>query len=373
MPRDDDQLPIDQLFPENMRRLLNFGGQEFIERVGPESLRAATLHILRGDNVRTQTEPMTRQRIAEVFGAMTKLLANASKRHNSLFVQLSELSWHQLSNATQSDRASVWPAQWLLGITGKSTQNVLRSEPAAFEEYTKNFEETLTNAAESLSSEFGILNAQIDLDGESVSLSWVEYLRFLTAMGCAELAIRGSDKSRYGKLFERLVLGGLLSSLNLDYRQSNDELSARSFWLSDSTDDRECDGTAVVRPGYLARFDIRFIGIGNPEIVRDKLSRYARQAERQGISHSSITFIIVDRYPTGPRSNSLQLAEQSGSELIQMSMSCWPREVATRLHERLGFDHPLRSMSDSDVADYLHSSLLELDMLDFVPRLRSEQ
>ena len=52
-----------QHFPESFRDLLSASGKQFLERAGAEMVSEATIQVLLGNNIRTQTEPLTRQRI----------------------------------------------------------------------------------------------------------------------------------------------------------------------------------------------------------------------------------------------------------------------------------------------------------------------
>ncbi len=54
---------------------LTANGKEFIERLGVETARQVILAVLRGENIRTQTEPLTRRRVAIATGAMVYLFA----------------------------------------------------------------------------------------------------------------------------------------------------------------------------------------------------------------------------------------------------------------------------------------------------------
>lgn len=67
--RPANEVSLSDLFPENSRLLLTGGGKEFIERIGVEAARKVVLSVMMGENVRTQTEPLTRRRIAQVTGA----------------------------------------------------------------------------------------------------------------------------------------------------------------------------------------------------------------------------------------------------------------------------------------------------------------
>ena len=193
----------------------------------------------------------------------------------------------------------------------------------------------------------------------------------MTAIGSMTLTIRGSDKSIYGKLFERLVLGSVLSIL--DFERVNpvtNDKDSRVFWLSDSSDARESDATILVKPGQLARFDIGFIGPGNSEISKDKLTRYAREIEIGKNRHSSRTYIIVDRLPD--TSKTRQVAEKVGAEIVQMSLRFWPRDLAKRLCSQFDYQHDLAEMSDAEISGYLASRLEEIPIQEFVAGMDSD-
>ena len=359
------------LFPEAFRELLSVSGRQFIERAGKELVREATLQVLLGHNVRTQTEPLTRQRIAEVGGAIIALFERGARESPEFFERMSRTAIDQLLNGSNK-REQVWPSQWSIGLTGKGVQNVLRGEQGDADAYLSSFETAISQASKNLRERLGELRLSIGIGSEHEhrALTWTEALRLTTMLGCAELAIRGSEKSRYGKLFERLVLGSVLEMLGFTQTEPHSSKGReRVFWLSDSSDERECDATAIVRPGVVARFDIGFIGIGNPEIIRDKLSRFARQFEMHGRSAGSTTFVIVDRYPTGPRASSREMAERSGTALVQMSMSMWPRELARELRDRLGHEHPIATMSDAEVERRLRAGMRKIDLLGFLPEI----
>ncbi len=360
-------MSLGQHFPPAFRDLLTATGRDFIERAGEDLVRHATLQVLLGHNVRTQTEPLTRQRIAEIGGALLATFYRASQKDPNFYAHLSQLAQTELRSRDLSSR---WPAQWTLGLTGKGVQNVLRSERSALSAYLGSFEGALDNAARHLGAELGPLRLKLAVGKaapDGPALDWDQALRILTVIGCAELAVRGSDKSRYGKLFERLVLGSALTLLGFRLTERDDGgASERVFWLSDSSDERECDATAIVAPGVLARFDIGFIGIGNPEIVRDKLSRFAREVERSGRRSSSTTFVIVDRFPDGRGANTREIAEKSGTALIQMSMSLWPRELAKEMQARLRHSHALCKESDADAEKYIRTRMASVDVMSFL-------
>lgn len=364
-----DQTTIGELFPADSRLLLTGGGKEFIERVGVEAARQVVLSVMQGENIRTQTEPLSRRRIAQVTGAMVSLFANGLLQQSNFTEQLSALAIQQINNSRRNDNANIWPAQWLIGLTGKSVQNVLRSDPAAREAYISDFEAAVEEAADKCRAEMGELEMTLgyvqDKSGRKSALDWKGITRLTTAIGSATLTIRGSDKSIYGKLFERLILGSFLSIMGFErVNPLTNTKTEKVFWLSDSSDLRESDATLLISPGKLARFDIGFIGPGNSEISKDKLSRYAREVERDGTKHNSVTFIVVDRLPRTGKTN--QAAKELEAEIIQMSMQFWPKLLAERLGERLGYQHELQTMPDAEIKSYLERSLASVAIQDFL-------
>lgn len=366
-------LPLDALFPNSSRVLLTGSGKQFIERIGVDAARTAVLGVLVGENIRDQTEPLTQQRIAQISGGLISLFAQGFANNEHFSDELSSLAIQQLK-ARKKDKASLWLAQWMLGLTSKSVQNVLRSDDG-LDNYMIGFERALQQAAERCRADLGDLQMAlgwIEDRNQRVELGWKDIIRLSTAIGCQTLTIRGSDKSMFGKLFERLILGSFLSVLGFERveRLSNTK-TKNVFWLSDPSDTRESDATLLLRPGKLARFDIGFIGRGNPEISKDKLTRFAQVAQIAGTSHDSVTFIIVDRLPETTKT--LQMARDVNAEIVQMSMQFWPRELAQKLGQRLGFRHPLSSMSDAKIKPYLQQRLASVPLQNFLSGVSTAQ
>jgi hypothetical protein len=146
--------------------------------------------------------------------------------------------------------------------------------------------------------------------------------------------------------------------------QPNITKTRNVFWLSDSSELRESDATLIYRPGKLVRFDIGFIGPGNSEISKDKLSRYEREAKVAGNVHHALTCVIVDRLPSSAKT--VTAAERIGAEIIQMSMQYWPRTLAQRLGQRIGFQHEIQTMRDDRLHEYLKTKLTSLPIQDYV-------
>lgn len=369
-------LTLDDLFPEGGRILLTGGGRDFVERIGVEAIRDSILSVMMGDNIRTQTEPLSRRKIAIVSGALVLLFLRGHLELGNFADRLSEMAMSQLATRGKRDKATTWIAQWLIGLTQKQFQNVLRSDAEGIKGYVADFEDAIDEAAGKCRDEFGDVRMELgfveDTKGRRVRLDWKEIARLTTAIGSQTLAIRGSDKSMYGKLFERLILGSFLTILGFERVDTHTNTkTAGVFWLSDSRDLREADATLLVKPGRLARFDIGFIGAGNSEISKDKLSRYAHEFELAGGRSRSTTFIVVDRLPKTEKTQ--RAAAQIEAEIVQMSLRYWVRDLAQRLGERMGVTHELQRMQDGDIEPYLRGRLDLIRVQDFLGGVTAEE
>ena len=362
---------IDNYFPEKGKLVLTATGKEFIERLGVETARRVILAVLHGENIRTQTEPLTRRRVGIAAGAMVYLFARGWAEIDGFTEKISAFALEQMVNTPQSKKDTFWPAQWLIGLTGKSIQNVLRSNPELRQSYILDFEKTVEEVATRCQEDFGDISMNLGYISDGTTkqnikpLGWKDLTRLSLSIGATAATIRGSEKSLYGKLFEKLIMGSVLTILGFEHvDNANSPKLERVFWLSDSSDVRECDATIRLRPGKLARFDIGFIGKGNSEIMKDKLTRYANEIEQNGIANFSQTFIIVDRMPETTKT--LEAAKKSGSEIIQMSMQFWAIELAKKLKSRLDYTAEILSMPEDQLSDYIEKKLQPIPILNFL-------
>ena len=114
-------MKLDDLFPEGGRILLTGGGKEFVERIGVEAIRHSLLSVMLGNNIRTQTEPLSRRKIAIVSGALISLFLHGHLQIENFTDKISEMSIAQLTTRKRG-KASTWVAQWLIGLTQKQFQ-----------------------------------------------------------------------------------------------------------------------------------------------------------------------------------------------------------------------------------------------------------
>lgn len=274
---------------------------------------------------------------------------------------------------TQPER---WFAQWILGLTDKAFQNVLRDDRTQIDTYRDRYVEACNEIIQNYEQEYGKLIGTLRLNQnksvvENTSqieapIDWLLITYLLNTIGSQTLTIRGSDKSTNGKLFEKLVLGSLLSILGFKYESSR-KVDEGVFWLSTQSEKRESDATLLYKIGQGVRFDIGFIGRGNPEIVLDKVTRFEHEEFLEDRHFYMATIIIVDR--VGKDTRILDMARNIGGDVVQMSVSYWPQDVALVLNRTLGFEHVLLHMTQNEVESFLKAKLNEIPLMQFVGSL----
>lgn len=369
----DQENRLSELLGPQALELLDGTGLNLIQQVGIDVIRQIILEILSGRNLRDSTEMLTRSRIAALNIALTGLFVKGAAQSPNFVRALPTLAADILVRK-KVPKAERWLAQWMLGLTGKSVQNVLRDNQALLEHYRELYAETCSEVIANCASIYGELGGTLRL-GEApeaidVPIDWLFILYLLNAVGAETLTIRGSEKSSYGKLFEKLVLGSLLSILGFTYDESSKNAGEGVFWLSTQGEKRESDATLLYKMGQGVRFDIGFIGRGNPEIILDKVSRFQRQEEIRGARWYMATIVIVDRLGKGSRVE--ELAHQIGGSVVQMSASYWPQEVVRLLKQAVGFEHPLINMEQSQIEGYLKEKLQEVPIESFLSNLPVE-
>ena len=346
------------------KQLSNYSGAEIIDRLGTDIIRNVVTSILSGGNVRALTESLTRRRLNLSNAAMLMLYLECLKNNDNFSANLHRLVADELKKE-KLDRESRIFLNWLVGLTGKGIQNVLRSDTESFQEYLSNLDESLTKSVIESEALFGALQTIFtDKNNYKYKLGWRELSQIFTAVGAQTLTIRGSEKSMYGKYFEKLVLGSLLTLLGFSLRNDKKQKLEKIFWLSERQNKRESDATVIYKPGIGARFDIGFIGPGNPEISLDKVSRFEREIEIGRQKHYMSTIILVDRI--GARSRITNMAEKIDGNIIQMSMTYWVKEVAVILHKRMGFSHDLLNLSEEESVKYIKKHMKKIDLKHFV-------
>jgi len=353
------KIKVTDLMPQTGKDLISYSGKQVIEKIGPDIIRDLIVSTLCGQNIRNLTEDLTRRRVAIINGALLTLFVKGCNNIDDFINKIPYLVGEELKQkTTKVDRDILL---WLLGLTGKGVQNILRSKPEVLEEYVEKLQSARQKIEKECVHGFGDLSGTIKLDGSTAALNWRTMLALLSAIGTQTLAIRGAEKSMYGKLFERLVLGSCLSVLGFRKVDPNKDKSCdKVFWLSSRGSKRESDATALYKPGKGVRFDIGFIGHGNTEISLDKVSRFEREMDFGRQKHFMATFIIVDRI--GDRSRIAELAKKIDGTIIQMSMAYWPQVLSKQLGEVLGFKHPIQKMKGREIESFIKSTMQSVDL-----------
>lgn len=351
---------VTKLLPSAAKSLITGKGKEVVRQVGLDIIRDIIVDVLCGKNLRDSTEVITRKKLATINAATLVMFLRGETKNKGFTQHLPGIAADALTKKLSSEERQIM--QWLLGLTNKATQNVLRDNTDSVNKYAQEYRLVCKEVVSLAEADYGKLKGVLSLDSKyKADVDWAFIVEFLQTIGAQTLAIRGSEKSTYGKLFEKLILGSLLEILGFTLVQKNNiSLPRRVFWLSSVGNKRESDATLIYKPGVGVRFDIGFIGRGNPEISLDKVSRFERQIELGSKKYAMATIILVDAI--GKKSKITQLATKIDGTIIQMSMSYWPKLVAKVLNERFGFSSELVKIPDKEIQEYLQEKVKSVSL-----------
>ena len=365
MPKKKNKLnSLTELISPKDIDLLSASGSQLVEQIGLDVVRGVVLDILKGKNLRDSTESLTRRRIATLNLATMELFIKGSANSKDFLNQLPKTATDILSKGNLS-KAERWLAQWILGLTDKAFQNVLRDDPDAIAGYRDRYIQICDEVIAARKTDKGTLQGEITINGnQKAQINWLWMTYLLNTIGAQTLAIRGSEKSAYGKLFEKLVLGSLLHILGFKQIIPPPQEYEKVFWLTSRNEKRESDATLLYELGQGVRFDIGFIGRGNPEISLDKVTRFEREISLGRSKFFMATIILVDRIGTNSRIE--RMAKEVQGTIIQMSAGYWPKQVAQVLNKTLGFKHDLTRMTDSEIEKYLQNAMRKVPLEQFI-------
>jgi len=347
---------MNKYFPEEARKGLSSKGSDIIQEIGIDIIKGVVFDVLTGKNLRDSTELLTRKRIITLNVATLAMMVRGASADKNFVKNLPEEAYKKLSGGGLK-KDERWLMQWVLGLTDKAFQNVLRDETAGIEKYKTDYLKITERAIVEFKKDYGELTGKISLTKtDSAALDWNFLVQLMNTIGSQTLAIRGSDKSTFGKLFEKLMLGALLSILGFEMVDKNNVAKPTNvFWLSSRADKRESDATLLYKPGKGIRFDIGFIGRGNPEISLDKVSRFEKEVEFGRQKWYMGTIIIVDRI--GKNSRIEELAKAIDGHIVQMSGAYWPVQVAKILKNTFGYDNPILHTKPNKIDAYLKAKV----------------
>ncbi len=343
-------------FPPNAKKILSSKGKDIILEIGIDIIRGVVCDVLTGKNLRDSTELLTRKRIISLNAATLSMMINGSSKEKNFVKKLPEFA-SQALKIGRMQKQERWLMQWMLGLTDKAFQNVLRDDVENIEKYKNSYIEITQKAIGEFRKDYGDIQGSIALNAKTkAALNWDFMVQLMSTVGAQTLAIRGSDKSTFGKLFEKLILGAVLNILGFKMVEPY-KLNKRKkvFWLSSRQEKRESDATLLYEAGKGVRFDIGFIGRGNPEISLDKVSRFEREIELGNQKWYMATIIIVDRI--GQNSRIETLAKSIKGNIVQMSGAYWPVQVAKILNDTLGYKDPILKISPNKLNSYIKSKV----------------
>lgn len=333
-----------------------------VKRIGENGIKEIIRDILIGKNVRDYTEFSTQKRLINSYSAMVDLYVNVMGEKAGNIKEYADYVMEDYINASNNEKRSI--DLWLMGLTAKGLDNITWDN---IEEYQIAFSQSMNDIVCDLEKNYGPLTGTIEINGKSLGLSWSVMALMLMSAGAQTLTVRGSEKSTNGKMFEKLILGSLLSFMGFRYLKRPPERideNDKVFWLSHmDKNEREIDATFVYRQKAV-NVDIGFIGKGNPEITLDKVTRFGSYKEIGGIPHNMTTMIIVDT--VADNSDLFHKARKVKGYVFQMRKSDWTIEFAKSLCDIMGIEHELASKEVFELEEYFTQKIQKIDVNEFI-------
>jgi len=244
----------------------------------PIALRKLTYHLLMGKNYRLLTESNTKGQLFTTFLWLFEIKREAQKVYGENWVKY---LFDDILSEKKKTKELKNLLLWIMGITHKTAINLGLKK----QDYPDFMNETIEF--------FNELFAKLDKK-DFKDEAWL-----LLMAGSATLNIRGSQKSKIGKQFERVFIRSLLYILGFKENEN--------FWMNIDRDlevDRELDAEVESKRGRI-RIEMGLIASGNQEVIEDKIARVGRN----GI----LLFDIL-----GSKTRVYQTAESYGVKLIQI-------------------------------------------------------
>jgi len=213
------------------------------------ALRRFTEHVLMGGNYRLFTELHTKGKLFATYVWLTDIQERARKEYGQDWIkELFDELYSQKRKPAELRNLLVW----LMGLTHKTAVNNGIT--------TKDYPEVIGKTLDYLAELFGRIQKDAYRDR-----AWL-----LLMAGSATLSLRGSEKSRIGKHFERVLLRAIMAILGLT--------EDTNFWMNIGRDievEREADAEIETKRGRI-RVEVGLIAQGNQEVIEDKIARVGR-------------------------------------------------------------------------------------------------
>lgn len=335
---------------------------DFTKSIGVEGTKDIIKSVFLGGNVRDVTEFITQRRLLNSYASMFKLFTEELGKVSYSVDNYTKQVTRELKKAIANEKIF---DLWLLGLTKKGFDNIVRGKQN-IDQYDNSFQFSTSKAIKDFEDQFGKLSGTINIGDTEINLDWTTLSLMCIAIGSQTLTIRGSSKSMNGKMFEKLVLGSLLSIMGFEFCPEPPKVvdpTKKLFWLSNMDEnERETDATIIYNSNAIS-IDIGFIGRGNPEITLDKVTRFGAYKHIGGIRHDMSTIIIVDT--VGENSDLFNKAARVNGNVLQMKDQDWVLQFAKLLCLKYNIHHPLETTSFDKLTDYLENAMKSINISRF--------
>lgn len=215
-----------------------------------ESMRAMAYQVLMGQNYRLITENNTKSKLTLTYLWLSDIVENAKKEYGSNWKTMIVEELNNIRHRTKEQNDLLL---WMVGLTRKTSSNLNISK------------DNLPDVLEELQDYIKNLLIKIERY-DDIDKAWL-----LMMAGSATLYIRGSDKSKVGKVLEGVIVRSILNILGL---KENED-----FWMNIDRDElveRETDCEIRTKRGRI-RVEVGLISSGNQEVIEDKINRVGKQ------------------------------------------------------------------------------------------------
>jgi hypothetical protein len=143
-------------------KLISARGDDLVREIGIEVIRGIVHDVLSGENLRDSTEMLTRRRIAALNLATVEMFIRESAVSADFIQDLPQLGSEMLHcrRLAKPERSL---AEWILGLTHKAFQNVLRDNIRAIDEYRNRYVEICQEVISMCEREYGALSRCSDI------------------------------------------------------------------------------------------------------------------------------------------------------------------------------------------------------------------
>ena len=197
-----EEIRFKDLIPKASIELVNYSAKDLIDRLGKDIISNVVLSILCGDNIRNLTEGLTQRRLLLMNASLFITYLKALNSYKNFTKNLTPIISGELKKKLSANEKRY--LYWFLGLTGKSLDNVVRGEQG-ISDYLTSLDNNLFDVSKEIEKQYGTLDIHVSNKGIEYLMNWPSLLRCMLALGAQTLTIRGSEKSMYGKLFEKFV------------------------------------------------------------------------------------------------------------------------------------------------------------------------